>query len=327
MKLRFLSMLLLPVLLLPMVGCSKSVPCETTTAPSTENLTVPPTEPSTEIPEEPSTEIPEEPSTEEPSTETPEEPSKEEAQPLEKREYSILFIGNSYTHTNKMSTDIFAKFAKAGGYPVKVVSITKNAYTLQQFADPADTYGAQVETALTGTKKYDFVFLQEQSVRPAGSTAPDFYAAVRNLTERIRATGAIPVLYSTWGRKEGNSTLDKYGWTNTSMTWKLAAGYQAIGDELEIPVAHAGLAFYDVYTNHSDIEIYHTDKSHPSYEGSYLAAATLFGKIFNADPTGVDYNGTLSEETASILREAARKAVFETPSIPDEYLTMSEGIG
>ncbi len=240
-----------------------------------------------------------------------------------KKTYSVLFIGNSYTFYNDMPTAIFEKIAEAEGYEVEVTAITKGAHKLSQFADPKDEYGAKVEKALTGTKTYDFVILQEQSVRPAGSNAPDFYAAVRNLAQRIRATGATPVLYSTWGRKIGSSTLESNGWTNESMTWKLAAGYQAIGDELGIPVAHAGLAFYDVYTNQSSIELYNEDKSHPSYAGSYLAAACLFAKIFNVNPATVSFTGDLSEPNADILCEAARKAVFETPAIPDEYKTAS----
>lgn len=235
-----------------------------------------------------------------------------------KKTYSILFIGNSYTYYNTMPTDIFEKLVEAAGYNVEVTSITKGAHTLAKFADPADTYGKQVEEALTGTKKYDYVILQEQSVTPASSNADSFYNAVRNLAARIRATGAEPILYSTWGRNEGSDTLDTYGWTTETMTWRLAAAYQAIGDELNIPVAHVGLAFYDVHTSTS-INLYNSDKSHPSKAGSYLAAATLFAKIFNADPTEVAYRGSLSETNATTLRQAAKKAVFETPAIPDEY--------
>ena len=240
-----------------------------------------------------------------------------------KKTYSILFIGNSYTFYNDMPTAIFEKIAESAGYDVEITSITKGSHKLSQFADPKDEYGAKVEKALTGAKNYDYVILQEQSVRPAGANAPDFYSAVRNLSERIRAAGAKPVLYSTWGRKTGSSTLESNGWTNESMTWKLAAGYQAIGDELDIPVAHVGLAFYDVYTNQSSIELYNADKSHPSYAGSYLAAACLFAKIFNIDPTNFSFVGDLSATNANILCEAARKAVFETPVIPDEYKTAS----
>lgn len=243
---------------------------------------------------------------------------------MPQKTYSILFIGNSYTYYNDMPTVIFKPFAQAGGYRVEVTSITKGSYRLSQFADPTDEFGAKVESALIGDKKYDFVILQEQSSRPANDNVDLFYSAVRDLAARIRQTGAEPILYATWGRETGHSTLEDNGWTNESMTWKLAAAYQAIGDELDIPVVHVGLAFYDIYTDQSGIGIYHTDKTHPSYAGSYLAAATLFAKIFNADPTEVTYNGALSADQAETLREAARKAVFETPAIPDAYKTTTE---
>ena len=254
---------------------------------------------------------------------TPE--TKEET--VKKSSYSILFIGNSYTYYSDMPTAIFRNLAKNAGYSVKVTAITNGGHTLEKMADPTDSYGLLVEKALTGNQKYDYVILQEQSARPATESAGKFYKAVRNLAARIRESGAEPILYSTWGRKTGNSTLDKYGCTNESMTWKLAAAYDAIGKELNIPVAHAGLAFYDIYTGESGINIYDDDKSHPSYAGSYLAASTLFAKIFNEDPTDINYKGSLTEENAATLRQAASKAVFHTPDIPDSYKTKSEGIG
>lgn len=248
--------------------------------------------------------------------------SKSPAENAKTKTTSILFIGNSYTHTNDMPTTIFEPLAEAEGYQVEVTAITKSAYKLHQFADPTNYYGSLVEAELALTGEYDYVIIQEQSALPATDNSSDFYNAVRNLSERIRAAGATPILYSTWGRKTGSATLDERGWTNESMTWKLAAAYQAIGDELNIPVAYAGLAFYDVNTNQADIELYHSDKSHPSYAGSYLAAATLFAKIFNTAPTAA-FTGELSATDAATLCEAARKAVFETPAIPDEYKTAS----
>jgi len=269
MKIRNFICVVLVFLLLFVTGCGTNTPEEVSTEPSTdmtkEPITEDSTEPLEELPTAPVEEL---------------EPEKEKLDM--NRTYSILFIGNSYTYYNDMPTAIFEKLAESAGYEVEVTAITKGAYKLYQFADPADEYGAKVEKELTGTKKYDFVILQEQSVRPASENAPDFYASVRNLSERIKATGATPVLYATWGYKTGNANLGKYGFTNESMTWKMAASYQAIGDELGIPVIHVGLAFYDVYTTKRGIEIYNADQSHPSYAGSYLAAATLFAGIWSS---------------------------------------------
>lgn len=243
------------------------------------------------------------------------------------KELSILFIGNSYTYFNNMPTKFFKEMAETAGYDVKVFTITKGAHTLSEFADPEDKYGAVVESTLNGKRKFDFVVLQEQSTRPARDDVPEFYSAVRNLAARIRSRGATPILYATWGHKAGSETLDKHGWTTETMAWRVAAAYQAIGNELEIDVAYSGLAYLDVYTNNKDIELYDFDCYHPSETGSFLAAATLFAKIFNEDPTTLTVKGPVSDANTQILLAAAKKAAFDTPDIPDQYKVSSNGVG
>ena len=240
--------------------------------------------------------------------------------------YNILFIGNSYTYYNSMPESLFASIVKAAGYKnVKISSITKGAWYRERHDNEKDERGAQVDRALK-ENKYDYVVIQEQSVCPAADPGR-FYDGVRAMTEKIRANGATPILYSTWGRKTGHKTLSQYGWTNETMTWKLAAAYTAIGEELGIDVAYVGLAFYDIYTNQNGkIELYDPDSTHSSEIGSYLAALTIFAEIFGVDPTGIETKLAISDEAAAHLQEAARKAVFETPAIPDAYKTSSIGV-
>ena len=232
--------------------------------------------------------------------------------------YSILFIGNSYTYYNNMP-QIFQKIAKSAGFEVNVEAITSGGYKLYQFANPYDECGSRVERALNGGEKYDYVILQEQSVRPASENAADFYSSVEKLTVMIRNIGARPGLYSTWGRKSGCDKLFEMGWSNESMTYKIAASYQAIGKKLGIKTANAGLAFFDVYTNNKDIELYDPDMSHPSYAGSFLAALTLFMTVFGFDVETLEYNGTLDAESSRILKVAAKTAASGGFTIPDEY--------
>lgn len=241
------------------------------------------------------------------------------------RNYSILFIGNSYTFFNDMPTAYFEPIAKSCGYNITVTTITKGAYTLEKFADPKDPYGGIVANALSGHTKYDYVILQEQSVRPAIDTMPQFFDGVRNLVARIRQIGAQPILYATWGREAGSDTLEKYNFTNEEMTWKLAAAYDAIGTELDVPVVHVGLAFYDVYTG-STISLYNADKSHPNATGSYLAAMALFCKIFGAEPGQIALVGPVESQDDEIIRSAVHKVTAQTPQIPESYKIDSTGI-
>lgn len=303
-------MLLLSSMLFAGVACTGEG--EVTTAPE-ETTEAPEIDVTTAAPETEATE---------PAPETTAAP---ESTVLDKsKKYNFLFIGNSYTHYNDMPEQIFVKILKAAGYDATVTRITKGGWYLIDSAKSTDEVGAKVDSAFK-LRDYDFVVLQEQSTCPAATPAK-FYTGVRNLAEKVRADGATPVLYGTWGRKEGHSVLANNGWTNESMTWMISAAYEAIGAELGIDVAYAGLAFYDVYTNNKNINLYDEDLTHPNATGSYLAAMTIFAKITGVDPTTVDYNANLTDEAAAVLKEAARKAVFETPEIPAEYKTSSAGV-
>ncbi len=235
-------------------------------------------------------------------------------------EYSILFIGNSYTYYNDMPEVIFKEITEAAGYTFSVKSITKGGWDLERYGSAEDEMGAVVDAELKNTK-YDFVVIQDHSHSPARDHEK-FYSGFRAVLAKVRENGASPLLYGTWGWHEEHSFLEENGLTTESMTWKMAAAYEAISEETGVPVAHAGLAFRDVHTNNSDrIDVYANDLYHPSYSGSYLAAMTIFAKLTGVDPTTVDYQGERAKPIADVLKEAARKAVFETPAISDEYKT------
>ncbi len=240
------------------------------------------------------------------------------------KEYSILFVGNSYTYTNDMPYDYFQPMVEAAGYQVKIDAVTKGAHTLLEFANPKDDYGRIVNSYLSEPGRYDYVILQEQSVLPAGENAKLFYEGVRKLAEKVRAAGAKPILYATWGRKTGSDTLTKHGWDHETMAWRLAAAYQAIGEELDIPVVHVGMGFLNINRNKPEINLYNLDLTHPSRAGSYLVGLCLFAGIFEVDPVTVSFNGPIPDETAAILREVARNAVVAYPDIPEMYKTTTK---
>ena len=236
----------------------------------------------------------------------------------------ILFIGNSYTQYNAMSTDIFATILQGQGISATVKAITKGSYTLLQFADPEDEYGKQVHSYLA-SNKVDVVFLQEQSVRPA--SAPGlFYDGVRAFKDLIEAEKADVILYQTWGRKEPHTTLTSNGWTHEIMAYKLAAAYEAIAKETGYHLSEVGSAFLDVYKNHPEINLYADDNTHPSPTGSYLISLCHYARLYGLSPIGVKYTAGINSTTVKILQEAAHKAVFGESVVPDEYKLKSEGV-
>ena len=136
---------------------------------------------------------------------------------------NILFIGNSYTYFNDMPTEYFAKIAESAGAGVNVTAVTKGGWTLEKHADENTEEGARIAAAFR-ENKFDFVVLQEQSLRPAVDPEP-FFAAVRTLFEKAKSNGAKVVLYSTWGRKAGSEKLAEHSMTHESMTEKLANAF------------------------------------------------------------------------------------------------------
>lgn len=241
----------------------------------------------------------------------------ERKKPKKNKTYEVFFIGNSYTYYNDLPA-IFKGIAEEDGYGVNITSVLSGGYTLTSFANPNDAKGQEVKAAFE-SKKFDFVIIQEQSQRPVLDPAK-FFEGARSIVKMVRENGAIPIFYSTWGRREGEASLKHHLWTNESMTWDLAASYSAIAKELDAEVGYVGLGFYDVYTSSVDIDLYDADGSHPSVEGSYLAAYILYSTVFMANPNELSYDGILTNEDAALLKAAAYRAVYETPEIPSEYI-------
>ena len=107
------------------------------------------------------------------------------------QDYSILFIGNSFTfrqgqEDSPMVPYLFGKLAESMGETVKIDYVVKSSYTLTKYADQNDEKGAIVEQKLT-TSQYDFIVLQEQSTKPI-TDYNAFKTAVGKLIKRISET-------------------------------------------------------------------------------------------------------------------------------------------
>jgi hypothetical protein len=61
---------------------------------------------------------------------------------------------------------------------------------------------------------------------------------------------------------------------------------------------------------HPGIDLYQTDKSHPSLAGTYLAACTAFVTLIGKSPRHLSYNGGLDPQVALTLQRVARDSVI-----------------
>ena len=225
-----------------------------------------------------------------------------------KKQYSILFIGNSMTYYHDMPTAIFEKMAASAGFDVTVRSVTAGGRFLWEHLSLDDEPARAAKAALAADKAgvYDFVVLQE-GMPDLYTRTENFYEAVRILTGKIRDLGAKPALYARMGNKRGNPELDDPACTYEHVYQTIVKAHETISQELDIPVAWAVRAAYEMNEEPLPFDLYDPDRSHPSYAGSYVAALCVFAALFGADPTMITYDGELPPDQAALCRESVKK--------------------
>ena len=218
----------------------------------------------------------------------------------------VLFIGNSYTAVNDLPT-MFANLAGAGGHRVETGMAAPGGWTLANHASSSDTLGKLKST------NWNYVVLQEQSEIPSiqQSRTQQMYPAARNLVHDIRNIDATPVFYETWAHRDGlpGNGLPNY----ESMQFQIDNGYLGIAQELNVTLAPVGFAWLLVRRQNPQMDLWQADGSHPTEQGTYLAACVFYSVIFQKSPVGLTFTAQLPTETAQALQKIAAQTVSNTP--------------
>ncbi|MBQ2732669.1 MAG: SGNH/GDSL hydrolase family protein [Clostridia bacterium] len=186
----------------------------------------------------------------------------------------ILFVGNSYTYFNDMPAKLLA-LCNENGIEAEIRSVTRGGYSFAHYLSEENEKGIEFRAALADCK-YDYIVLQDQSVRPAEHTEA-FLESARRLCDMVRKNGAVPVFYQTWGRREGSEVLEKHGWTHAEMHALLRNAYVRAAEENGARTVFAGDAFRAAYAE--GVDVYHPDGSHPSDAGSAVIAKAFFDAV------------------------------------------------
>jgi len=188
----------------------------------------------------------------------------------------VLFIGNSYTYFNDLPA-MFAEICAAHGVTAEVDSVTRGGYTLRHYLTEGNEKAAEAESKLS-ENKYDYVVLQEQSVRPA-KDPEQFLSAAALLCERIRKNGAVPVFYQTWGRRDDSKVLEENGWTHEQMQDLLRGAYEKAAKDNCAVLVYAGDAFHRAYRGEQGSSVYADDGTHPSAIGTRVVAEEFYNVL------------------------------------------------
>ncbi len=211
----------------------------------------------------------------------------------------VLFIGNSYTHG---FVRVLSEMLRTSAPGTVIEAITPGGYTLAQHLENT--------TGRIKSGNWDVVVLQEQSLVStlAGPDQDRFFSAVRELCAMVREQGARPVLYETWGRRDGHGETAKVNPDYETMQRNLTAAYRKAGSENNADVVPVGSVWSVVRNKHPELgrELYEKDGSHPSRKGQWLIACIYMKYLFDTDPDSVPLNDCVSEAEAKTFRACTR---------------------
>ena len=190
---------------------------------------------------------------------------------------SILFIGNSYTYYNNGVDQMLRNIALAEGDTLETEAFTVGAAKFSDFCNNPETFER------IRSRAWDYVVLQEQSQLPAfppSQIESECYPFAKRLCDSIRANDSCTqiLFFMTWGRENGDqSNCANYPplCTYDGMQQRLRESYVQMADDNNAIVVPVGLAWKYVRDNYPEINLYQSDESHPSVEGTYLAALTF----------------------------------------------------
>jgi hypothetical protein len=194
---------------------------------------------------------------------------------VSKKEYSVLFVGNSFTYYND-GVDYHLQQMLAADTPNDSINyvfrkIAIGSYTLE------DHYGDPATLITINSKKWTTVVLQEQSTRPINNPAL-FSEFAAKLDVEIKKVNAGTVLYMTWAPKD--QPTDMAG---------LAASYISVGSQINAEVVPVGRVWEYVQTTYPQINLYISDNKHPTLSGTYLTVCVFYHSLFGKNPVDNTY--------------------------------------
>jgi hypothetical protein len=188
----------------------------------------------------------------------------------------VLFIGNSYSFDVPKS---FQEIASKNGKHVKIASSTYGGWNLAQHREHEPTLKK------LRSKKWDLVVIQDFSLNaayPESRRVKEMYPAVLFFANEAKAIGARPMLYQTWGRRDGQPGLrgdDFY-----QMNARIRDGYSRAADYAGgVEIAPVGDAWEREFRKGNGKKLFIEDGSHPSDYGNRVSAVVFYEKIFGCE--------------------------------------------
>lgn len=206
----------------------------------------------------------------------------------------VLFVGNSHTRRHGGLDWLVGNFVAA--------EATTRSYEGAIVADGGATLADHWDAGVAGRIRrgdYDVVVLQGWLPGADDASTEPFLEHARALEQVAEQSGARTVMFMSWpGGPDDWPTLED-----------TIAAHRALERGLDVAVAPAAVAFERARDERPDIELIDPDGIHATWEGAYLAAATVYAALFERSPEGLPYAFGVEPETAAFLQRTAQETL------------------
>ena len=241
----------------------------------------------------------------------------------------LLLIGNSYTSNNQLSVRV-ENLLTSSGFTPDVQSLTSGGKTLAWHGEQAETEGSEWFNALRSP--HDYVILQDQSQVPGFPTSSSYWQdsmqGAQIIDDLVDYNGGDTFFLMTWGYRNGDESNSWRYPDYVTMQHHLETGYLAYAENLSseqrpVFIAPVGMAFENIFFSISNAtddgtifsDLYASDGSHPSIQGSYLAACVIHVSVTGESSVGLPSTGGINQSRTLELQQWADHTVFNTSGL------------
>lgn len=227
---------------------------------------------------------------------------------------NVLFIGNSYTGVNNLPNIVQGITTSMG-----------DTLTFDSYVPGGKTASAHWNDATTKAKitqgGWDYVVIQCQSQEPSfspGQVMSGTYPYLKSLDSLVKATNSCAevLYYMTWGRKNGDAVnCPNYPpiCTYDGMQQRLRESYLLFANDFNSSVSPVGVAWKKLRDTNPSINLYTADESHPSINGSFLAACVFYSSLFKKSCTTNQYlPAGVTNSNMGIIQTIASNTVLDS---------------
>ena len=225
----------------------------------------------------------------------------------------VLFIGNSYTHVNDLP-NLLTNLAQSMNEIIDCESITPGGARFQTHVQNSNVISKLQEG------RWDFVVLQGQSQEvafPDGQFYNEVYPYAKTLDSlaKVYNPNVKVLFYMTWGYRYGDQVNCQYYppfCTYESMSYRLRTNYCLMANDFSSWTSPVGATWSYLLEHNPDMVLHSSDNSHPSIQGSFLAACSFFTMITDRKVNTNYVPNGMTMDDVTLLQATSNSVVFDS---------------